>query len=214
MSHDPATPCTAFEGDRLLRSGPLVEVALAVKAAAKSHPSGEFLVFDDLTGRVIDLDLRGTEADIIGRFARPPQTPPGRHRAGQGEEPPSGSANIGPRGRGRPRLGVVSREVTLLPRHWEWLTAQPSGASATLRRLVDEARRSTGPQQQRRGAREAAYRFMLGIAGDLPGYEEGTRALFADDRPKLERWIAPWPADIRAHVLRLAFGPSDPSPSK
>lgn len=214
MSHDLATMCTAFEGDRLLQSGPLVEVALAVKAAVKSHPSSAILVFDDLTGRVIDLDLRGTQADIIGKFAQPPQTPAGRNRAAQGEEPPSVMESVEPRGRGRPRLGVVSREVTLLPRQWEWLVAQPSGASATLRRLVDEARRNTGSQQQRRGAREAAYRFMLGIAGDLPGYEEATRALFADNRPKLERWIAAWPADIRAHVLRLAFGPPDRSASQ
>jgi uncharacterized protein len=100
---------------------------------------------------------------------------------------------------------VISREVTLLPRQWEWLAAQPSGASATLRRLVDEAKRRNGAQQQRRAAQEAAYRFMLGIAGDLPGYEEGTRALFAGDRPRLEKWMADWPADIRTHVLRLAF---------
>lgn len=102
-------------------------------------------------------------------------------------------------------MGVVAREVTLLPRQWEWLTSQPGGASATLRRLVDEARKTTGPRQQRRAAQEAAYHFMQAIAGDLPGYEEATRALFADDRPALEQRIAAWPEDIRTYALRLAF---------
>jgi hypothetical protein len=106
-------------------------------------------------------------------------------------------------------LGVVAREVTLLPRQWEWLATQPGGASAVLRRLVDEARKNGIPQQKRRAAQEAAYHFMLAIAGDLPGYEEATRALFADDRPGLEQRIADWPEDIRAHALRLAFGAPD-----
>ncbi|HEV7137630.1 MAG TPA: DUF2239 family protein [Steroidobacteraceae bacterium] len=96
--------------------------------------------------------------------------------------------------------------MTLLPRQWEWLATQPGGASAVLRRLVDEARRRGNPQQERLAAQEAAYQFMHAIAGDLPGYEEATRALFADDRPRLEQRIADWPEDIRAHVLRLAFG--------
>ncbi|HEX5462848.1 MAG TPA: DUF2239 family protein [Steroidobacteraceae bacterium] len=213
MPHNPSSTCSAFEGHRLLRSGSPVEVALAVNAALKNRPSTTILVFDDLTGRVIDLDLRGSKADIVARLSPSPQTRIGRDRSSPSEESPPAKA-CEARGPGRPKLGVVSREVTLLPRHWEWLAAQPSGASATLRRLVDEARRNSGPQQQRRTAQEAAYRFMLGIAGDLPGYEEGTRALFADDRPRLEKRMADWPADIRAHVLRLAFGPSDRAASK
>ena len=202
MTRSPARTCTAFEGHRLLRSGPLVEVALTVKAAMARRPSSAILVFDDPTGRVIDLDLRGTRAEVVERLSRP--TPSGSPPE-QGEESPSRIEALEPRGRGRPKLGVVSREVTLLPRQWQWLAAQPSGASATLRRLVDEAKRRNGAQQQRHGAQEAAYRFMLAIAGDLPGYEEGTRALFAGDRPRLEKWIADWPADIRAHILHLAF---------
>jgi hypothetical protein len=114
-----------------------------------------------------------------------------------------------PRGRGRPKLGVVAREVTLLPRQWEWLATQPGGASAILRRLVDDARRNGGTRQQRRAAQDAAYQFMLAIAGDMPGYEEATRALFADDRPRLEQWIADWPQDIRSHVVHLTFGAQD-----
>lgn len=195
----PATACTAFQGDRLLLSGPLLDVALAVKATIQNDPSSAVLVFDDATGRVIDLDLRGTKADIVEGLSR------ARGRsvtAARGSEP---------KGRGRPRLGVIAREVTLLPRQWEWLAAQPNGASAALRRLVDEARRNGSSEQQRRAAREAAYRFMLGIGGDLPGYEEGTRALFADDARKLRQCIASWPKDIRAHVLRLASGAKRPA---
>lgn len=196
---------TAFEGHRLLLSGPLVEVALAVKAAAEKDSSDAILVFDDASGRVVDLDLRGTKADIIGRLARAPQAVPGRNRSASSASESGEDEVSEPKGRGRPKLGVVSREVTLLPRQWEWLAAQPGGASAVLRKLVDAAKRNGRPQEQRRAAQEAAYRFMLAIAGDLPGYEEATRALFADDRAKLEQCITDWAQDVRAHVLRLAF---------
>jgi hypothetical protein len=207
-------PCTAFDGHHLILSGPLVEVALAVKATTDTGSSHAILVFDDATGRIIDLDLRGSEGDIIERLSQPPRPFVGRYRPGASEAvEPAADEISGPRGRGRPKLGVVAREVTLLPRHWEWLAAQPGGASAVLRRLVDEARRGGGTRQQRRAAQEAAYQFMLGMAGDLPGYEEATRALFADDRPRLEHWIVGWPHDIRAYVLRLAFGLQAPSTS-
>ncbi|MFO1055823.1 MAG: DUF2239 family protein [Dongiaceae bacterium] len=203
----PSLPCTAFVGPRLLHAGPLRDVALAVKAAAEHGSPEAILVFDDATGRVVDLDLRGTAAEVVARLSRPAPPFPGRHRpAAPGPSEAASESTAEPRGRGRPRLGVVAREVTLLPRHWEWLSAQPGGASAVLRRLVDEARRSGGAQRQRRAAQEAAYRFMLAIAGDRTGYEEATRALFADDRPRLERWIADWPDDVRAYALRLAFG--------
>jgi hypothetical protein len=203
-------PCTAFEGQRLLSSGPLVEVALAVKTATECGSLSTVLVFDDVTGRVVDLDLRGSKADIIGRLSRPPQRFVGRYAPRSSSPlPPSEEEPSEPRGRGRPKLGVVAREVTLLPRQWEWLSAQPGGASAVLRRLVDEARRDGGGLRKRRAAQEAAYQFMLAIAGDLAGYEEATRALFADDRPKLEQQILAWPADIRAHVIRLAFDQPD-----
>lgn len=185
--------CTAFAGSRLLRTGSLSDVALAVKAATASGDIGAVLVFDDVTGRLIDLDLRGDDAEILARL----------DAAGAPADPePDAPA----KGRGRPKLGVVAREVTLLPRHWDWLAAQPSGASATLRRLVDEARRRDAPQQQRRAAQSAAYHFMQALAGDLPGYEEATRALFADDRAGLEQMTVGWPPDVRTHALRLAFG--------
>lgn len=201
MSPSLARPCTAFCGTRLLRAGPLSDVALAVRAAAAAEDGSAILVFDDATGRLIDLDLRGSDAEVLARLA--PAVRPG---ATEAAPPP---AEVPAKGRGRPKLGVVAREVTLLPRHWDWLAAQPSGASATLRRLVDEARRRDAPQQQRRAAQTAAYHFMQALAGDLPGYEEATRALFADDRTGLEQMTAGWPPDVRAHALRLAFGLGD-----
>jgi hypothetical protein len=145
------------------------------------------LAFDDATGAVIDLDLRGSRADVAARLA-----------AAAGETPAP------PRGRGRPSLGVVAREVTLAPRHWEWLATQPGGASAALRRLVEEARRSSGGKDRERMAQEAAYRFMAAMAGDLPGFEEATRALFAGDRQRFERLAAQWPSDVGAYAMKLA----------
>lgn len=101
-----------------------------------------------------------------------------------------------PAPRGRPRLGVTAREVTLLPRHWDWLARQPGGASAALRRLVETARKETSAADARRERRDAAYRAMRTLAGDLPGFEEAARRLFADDRTGLVSQIAPWPADV------------------
>ena len=113
------------------------------------------------------------------------------------------------RGRGRPKLGVVGREVTLLPRQWEWLAAQPGGASVALRRLVDEAKRSAGTAPQLRASQEAAYHFMSAMAGNLPGFEEATRALFANDARGFDQQVSTWPEDVRAHAARLAFdGPA------
>lgn len=200
----------AFDGTRLLASGSLPEVALAVKAAGTRGSDPALLIFDDATGRVIDLDLRGSEDEVLARLAPPPQHPDVRppSLAREAEAPPEGKAPAR-RGPGRPKLGVVAREVTLLPRHWQWLAQQRGGASAALRRLVDEARRSGGSAQQRRQAQEAAYHFMLAIGGDLPGYEEATRALFADDRSRLEAQLAAWPEDVRAHALHLAFPAPD-----
>lgn len=196
-----AKPTTAFQGTRLLASGALLEVALAVKAATDSGAAETILVFDDKSGRVIDLDLRGSSADISARLSQPAPAPAGRFRSRTAAEAAK-EESTEPRGRGRPKLGVVAREVTLLPRQWEWLAEQPEGASAVLRKLVDEAKRNNS-SQQRKAAQEATYQFMLAIAGDRPGYEEATRALFANDSVKLEQGIAEWPEDIKAHILRL-----------
>ena len=164
---------TAFREMQRLASGPLADVAVAV------HGTAGALVFDG-DGRVIDLDTRGSAAEVAARYAEPV------------------------RGRGRPSLGVQAREVTLLPRQWDWLATQSGGASATLRRLVDAARRN--PENERRAARDAAYRFMAAIAGDLPGYEEALRALFAGDETAFAAQIAAWPDDVRSQALHLAKG--------
>jgi len=184
---------TAFEGQRRLVSGPLAEVALAIKHTER-HAMEPIAIFSDATGRAIDLDLRGGPDEVLARLPETVAASP-RSEAMPGE----------PRGRGRPRLGVVAREVTLLPRHWEWLNAQPGGASVALRRLVDEARRSSGDRDRQRAARDAAYHFMSAMAGNLPHFEDASRALFADDRRRFVSRIANWPADVRDHVVKLAY---------
>ena len=180
-------PCTAFIGNRLFASGPLAEVALAIRAVGVS-PADPVLLFDDRSGRSFDIDTRGSEAEVLARLA--PAAEPGPAEQ--------------PRGRGRPRLGVIAREVTLLPRHWDWLTTQPGGASVTLRKLIDDARRNSGDTDRRRAAQDATYHFMSAMAGDLSGFEEAARALYAGDAVRFESELAPWPADVRAHAQRLA----------
>src|ERR1700684_3729679 len=142
---------TAFVGHRRLASGLLAEVAIAIKKTTKPTGTEPILIFDDTSGRSIDIDLRGTDKEILARLplsAPDPETVTA--------EPPASE----PRGRGRPRLGVVAREVTLLPRHWDWLAGQPGGASVALRKLVEEARRVNESKDRARRSQEAAYRFM------------------------------------------------------
>ena len=179
---------TAFEGLRRLASGPLTEIAPTIKRA-EQRAAEPISIFSDTTGRAIDLDLRGSVDDMLKWLAKTSEQP----------------ANE-PRGRGRPKLGVVAREVTLLPRHWEWLNAQPGGASVALRKLVEAARRSNGDADRLRAARDAAYHFMSAMAGNLAHFEEASRALFADDQRKFTSMIATWPMDIRDHVVKLAYG--------
>jgi hypothetical protein len=185
---------TAFRGQRLLASGSLAEIALAIRRAGPDA-TRPVVIFSDLSGRPIDLDLRGTDDEVLARLPTTASSPP-----------PEDAAPAEPRGRGRPKLGVVAREVTLLPRHWDWLNAQPGGASVALRKLVEQARRTGGDADRARMAREAAYHFMSVMAGNLPQFEEAARALFADDRRRMAELIAPWPSEIRDHAVRLAFG--------
>jgi uncharacterized protein len=181
---------TAFEGLRRLASGLLADVALAVKRV-EPQASEPIAIFSDSTGRPVDLDLRGNVDKMLAWLSDTSTANPAEDAA--------------PRGRGRPKLGVVAREVTLLPRHWEWLNAQPGGASVALRKLVDEARRANGDKDRLRAARDAAYHFMSAMAGNLPNFEEASRALFADDRRRFVGQIANWPIDIRDHVVKLAY---------
>jgi len=189
----------AFDGHRRIASGPLASVALAVKRAQDEGATGPVLIFDNACGRSIDIDIRGTDEEIRARFE------PARADTPRADEAESEAAQSEPRGRGRPKLGVVAREVTLLPRHWDWLAKQPGGASVALRKLVEDARRANGQRNNRRGAQERAYHFMSAMAGDLPGFEEASRALFADDRARFAELIAGWPGDVRDHALALGF---------
>jgi hypothetical protein len=184
---DEALPITytAFLDGRRLATGPLHEVAVAVLRAQQARPEGQSLVFSNTSGQSTDLDLRGGEEAVTARYTRaaPPQAP---------------------RSRGRPKLGVVAREVTLLPEHWEWLAAQPGGASVALRKLVHEARRTGGERARTRQARDRAYHAMSTLAGNLAGFEEASRALFAGDHERLVAQMATWPEDVKAYVHQLA----------
>lgn len=200
-----STQLTAFAGHDLLARGAALDVALAVRGVTAEGRAAPVLVFDDASGRVVDLDLRGSADEIAARLAAPPPSPRGRFRAPPeaSEESPAAPAS---KPRGRPRLGVVSREVTLLPRQWEWLASQRGGASAALRRLVEAARKAEAaePRQRLRHRQEAAYSFLQAIAGDFPRYEEVTRALFSGDLAACAALMQGWPEAISAHALRLA----------
>src|SRR5580704_10560967 len=178
---------TAFHGLRIVATGTATDLAGALKKRAQ----GEVVVFEDSTGSQIDLDPRGNPTEIASVL--------------------DGMGAAEPRGRGRPRLGVIPKEVTLLPRHWDWLNVQPGGASVALRKLVDEARKTSGDRDRVRAAQEAAYRFMSAIAGNLPGFEEATRSLFAYDRRRFTHLVANWPEDVRDYAVRLAFADQYPA---
>lgn len=179
-STEPVTTYTAFDGDRLVASGRKEEIITSIKHHEDSITE-MVLIFDDHTGKQVDFDLSGSLDDVLEREASA-----SRH------------------GPGRPKLGVIGREVSLLPRHWEWLEEQPNGISAALRRLVDEARKREPGAQTARRMRAALSRMMWALAGDLPNFEEATRALFAPDDEQLAELTRVWPPDVRAHVLRQA----------
>jgi hypothetical protein len=191
---------TSFDGWTRIATGNLETNALAVKRAMESGSPGPILTFNDHTGCVLEVDIRGTDAEALARL--PNESPnDGVAESGSVE---ADRSSLQPRGRGRPKLGVIAREVTLLPRHWDWLSAQPGGASVALRKLVEEAKRSTATREDRRRAQERAYQFMSAMAGDMAGFEESTRALFAGDSDKFIQLTAEWPADIRDYALALA----------
>ena len=194
MNPAPKAACIAFEGDRRIASGDLRAVARAAKEVLDRHKDTAILVFDGATSSPIEIDFRGTVAEIVARL---PQT---AGMPATAEDTPSSA----PRGPGRPKLGVVAREVTLLPRHWDWLAQQPGGASVALRKLVEAARRTGEDGHQVRRAQEATYRFMSTMAGNKPHYEDAIRALFANDLVRFEKLIAAWPADVRDHARMLA----------
>jgi hypothetical protein len=181
----------AFAGDTLLAYDGLPVVALAVRRALDRGESRPIVVMDAVTAQVVDLDLRGTDDEIVARLA--PASP---------ATEANGAATRGT-GPGRPRLGVVSREVSLLPRHWDWLKMQRGGASASLRRLVEDASRNSGGRDRLAAAQEAVDRYLRVMAGDRPHYEEALRAFYARRDADLGAHVATWPTDVRAHLDRL-----------
>ncbi|HXP62913.1 MAG TPA: DUF2239 family protein [Dongiaceae bacterium] len=183
--------CTAFEGHRRIASGALAEVARQIKAVADRGEHEPVLVFDDLTGELMEIDLRGTADEVADRISRSEKA--GATMAGGPQK----------RGPGRPKLGVIAREVTLLPGQWDWLDEQPGGASAALRRLVYEAKRSSHGKDRARRSQEAVYRFMTTMAGDFPGFEEALRAFYRRDHPRFDGLVAAWPKDVRHYVKQL-----------
>jgi hypothetical protein len=185
--------CTAFEGSRRIASGDLKHVAMKVKEVLDHGERGPVLIFDDATSEPIEMDFRGTARSVLKRLAGP--APAAAVPAEEQERRP-----------GRPRLGVVAREVTLLPRHWDWLNSQPGGASVALRKLVEEARRVNVVKDRKRAAQEAAYRFMSAMAGNEQGFEEAIRALFAGRQDRFDQLMSEWPIDVRDHARRLAAG--------
>jgi len=185
--------CIAFDGDRRIASGDLKPVARAAKQMLdrRKDKDASILVFGS-SGRPIDIDFRGSVEDVLARLPDPVAAAADH------------AAAPAPRGPGRPKLGVVAREVTLLPRHWDWLSQQPGGASVAIRKLVEQARLRSEDSDRVREAQEAAYRFMSAMAGDRPHYEDAIRSLFAGDPGRFEQLIAEWPADVRDHAATLA----------
>ncbi len=181
---------TAFADTHKIASGSLREVAAKVKESLQEDRKSTILIFDDVTSQQIEIDLRGSLEAVLRRIdaAHPLEEVDGEKKAGPG----------------RPKLGVVSREVTLLPRHWDWLTTQPGGASVTLRKLVEEAKKKNLAKDLIRGSQEATHKFMTAMAGNLPSFEEALRALYARDRGSFEKNIKSWPKDIRQHTRKLA----------
>lgn len=186
---------TAFVGARLLGTGALEEIVRLIKARVDGGETERIAFFDDETGQVLDLDLRGSPDEAIARLAEHPVLGPVVAES-------EGPKRAGP---GRPKLGVVSREVSLLPRHWEWLGEQSGGASVTLRKLVDEARKRTEVRDRARRAKEATHRVMWELAGNLAGFEEASRAYYANDPGRFSQEVAGWPEDVRRYLeLRVA----------
>jgi len=190
--------CAAFVGDTLVAEGDILDVAIRLKALPNASNSASYLVFDGSTGNQIDLDLSGTDQETTARLGQ---------RFGRVLESAVSSDVSGastPKTVGRPKLGVVAREVTLLPRHWEWLNKQPGGASVALRKLVEEAKKTHSQRDAVRHSQEAAYRFMSAKAGNYEGFEEATRALFRTDKSLFLRLTDCWPAGVRDFSRKLA----------
>ena len=190
----------AFAGSRRIAVGEPSEVAAAVKARVDADPETCVLVFDQYSSEPVELDLRGSLEAVLSRV------PPSASDHAVREEVPAPDELAAPpvRTAGRPKLGVVAREITLLPRHWAWLSTQSGGASVALRKLVEQALRSGAVADRVRKTRESTYRFMTAVAGNEANHEEAIRALFAGDLAAFDTLIDRWPVDVREHVMFLA----------
>jgi hypothetical protein len=188
----------AFAGTECVAQGSLSHVALATKRLLDARDPRPILIFDAATSEPVEIDFRGHMSELVARLSRA-DAPRNDQPEADTDSPSQGS-----RGPGRPRLGVVGKEVTLLPRHWEWLASQPGGASVTLRKLVEAARRENAEADRVRQARDAAYRFMLAMAGNEPGFEEAARALYAGREAPFNALVERWPPNVRDHARALA----------
>lgn len=192
--------CTAFAGQAHIATGSLSKVALATKRIVDGGESAPILIFDNATSQPVEIDFRGAAEEVLGRLS---ERFPDAGELGQGSP---AEALDSPRRAGRPKLGVVGREVTLLPRHWDWLGTQPGGASVAIRKLVDKARKESESKDLERKNQELVYRFIHAMAGNLVGFEEVSRALFAGNRQGFTELTEVWPRDIRDHARWLMAG--------
>lgn len=184
---NPLAHYVAFDGPHRVAAASGSEISAKVSAYLQAKPDAQLLVFDCETGRQVDLDLRAPS--------------------------PAGGMEAPRAGKGRPKLGVVAKEVTLLPRHWDWLARQPGGASVTLRRLIERASKEPDARERQQARATAAYHFMHAVAGNLPGFEEASRLLFAGNIEGLGAAVAQWPGDVGDQVLRLARPQAQPEPA-
>lgn len=180
-------------GTSMVATGSLQHVISSVKDTLEDRDLMQVLFFNDTTGKQIDVDFRGDIDSVIEGL---------KEHLGILPDPVLNDNT--PRRPGRPKLGVVSGEVTLLPRHWEWLKSQPGGASVTIRKLINEARRTGGTQGKVRAAQEATHHFMTAMAGNFPHYEEALRFLYAGDSDRFHHSIQEWAPDIRNHINKMA----------
>jgi hypothetical protein len=178
---------TAFGNGKLIVHGGLDEVVLKIKRWNDKNTTGSLLVFNDFTGKTMEFDLRGSEKDVLQRIEMflPQET-------------------VVAAGPGRPKLGVVTREVSLLPQHWEWLASQPEGASGALRKLVEGAKKNLVMKETVKQVQERTYKIMSILAGDFPQYEEALRSLYRKNEETFKQHIATWTPDIKDYVMKTA----------
>ncbi len=181
---------TAFYGNTQIATGLLADMlskttSFLQEKQASRNDSETLLIFNERTGGQIDFDLRGSIEDILERAL------------------PKRSA-------GRPKLGVTSREITLLPRHWQWLESQAKSASASLRLLVEEAMKQDGGEADIKKNLAVTDRIMMTMAGDLAHFEEASRALNQRNVERFEDSVASWPEDIKQYLLKRMYSSLKP----